>query len=119
MSKTQNIQGDTRELSREPSKINTNDARDHMMVIEVGALQRIADSLERIERLGYAMLLEAMDTQQPPKLSEAIEAELRAFIERTSQRGGESDSEQESEPSCSSELAGDHPDHHGQGPSQG
>ena len=104
---------DTRELSRSSCSCGPADAHDHMMATEVGSLQRIADSLERLEWLSYSMLLQSMGGAKP-ELDDAAQANLRAIVDRGMPGVPAGAHGQESEPSEASELESDRPDHHEQ-----
>ena len=87
-----------------------------MMGVEIGSLQRIADSLERIEQVCWSLLLSEVDDKQPLELSRATVEDLRAL---TTRRMPGIPQPPESKPGAASGAEGDRPDHRDQGPSQG
>lgn len=95
---------DTREMSRGACSCGPANADDHMMATEVGSLQRIADSLERIEKIMYVSAITAGSVETRLSVVRMLDSVRDSMPGVPAAAQG-----QEIEPSEASELEGDRP----------
>ena len=103
---------DTRELSRSGCACGPANAHDHMMATEVGSLQRIADSLERIEIIAFTALFSGGGDEVLKLLEPSHIQQLKILVSRQLPGITEPIQAPKSEPSQASELKGDRPNNH-------